>query len=454
MRTTNHFETLNLTPTIPVSGYNNLPTFLKEITDKFGNPREKDVVLTGSLVTLSGCFTGIRGLYGKSWIAPNLFAFIVAPPASGKGEMKYCPKLGNRIQDSFIEANAKAMEDYAASYREWKAESKKNPAEAGNPPEKPKLPILFIPGNSSAAAIYWHLNESGGKAIICETEADTLTGAIKQDWGNFSHILRGSFQHEPIAVCRKGDNTYIRTDYPQLSVLLSGTPDQVPRLIGSTEDGLCSRFLFYCYYRGLNWIDQTPCDDCEDYAAFFSKLGYRVAKMKESLDEGKHKFNLTKEQFATLNKKFDGRVNEIRLFEGHDAGSAVIRLGLIVFRIAMILTVLRNEEQLKENTQLQCSDKDFDVVMSLADVYFEHSMAMYSLLPKKAKVEFPPKMRQFYLLLPAKGKFPRKIANTVGQSIGISERTVGSYLDKFEEKGYLTKPEFGYYQKPEDEKDV
>lgn len=451
MKTSNHHEILSTTPTVPQAVYDNIPSFLKEITDKFDNPREKDVVLTGCLVTLGGCLTGIKGLYGRSKIAPNLFAFIVAPPASGKGEMKYCQKLGDRIQENFIEANAKAMEDYDTSYREWKAESKKSPAEAGNPPEKPKSPILFIPGNSSAAAIYWHLSESDGKAIICETEADTLSGAIKQDWGNFSHLLRGVFQHEPVAVCRKGDATYIRIGYPQLSVLLSGTPDQVPRLIGSTADGLCSRFLFYCYYRGLNWIDQTPCEDCEDYAAFFNKLGYRVAKMKTCLDEGKHKFSLTKEQFANLNRKFDGRVNEIKLFEGHDAGSAVIRLGLIVFRIAMILTVLSNEEQLKENTQLQCSDKDFDVVMSLADVYFEHSMAMYSLLPKKAKTEFPPKMRQFYQLLPAKDKFQRKVANSVGEGIGISERTVGSYLDKFEEKGYLTRPEYGNYQKPEEE---
>lgn len=163
MSTVNKFEVLNATPTIPQTVYDNLPSFLKEITDKFDDPREKDVVLTGCLVTLSGCFTGIRGLYGKDWIAPNLFAFIVAPAASGKGEMKYCPQLGNRIQENLIEANTKALTDYESRYREWRSLSKKTADDAGNPPKKPKFPVLFIPGNSSAAAIYDHLHESNGK---------------------------------------------------------------------------------------------------------------------------------------------------------------------------------------------------------------------------------------------------------------------------------------------------
>ncbi len=447
MKTVNNYEVLSTTPLIPDSVYENLPPFLKEITDNFSESREKDIVLTSCLTILSGCFSGIKGRYGKDSIASNLFTFIVAPPASMKNSMKYSLKLGEPIQENFEEENAKAHAAYESEYREWKALSKKNATEAGDPPPKPKYPILFAPGNSSAAALYWLLDESDGKVIICETEADSLTGAIHQDWGNYSYLLRNAYHHETVAISRKGDKLYLRIKFPQLSVLLTGTPDQVSSLISSTEDGLCSRFLFYCFSQEIKWIDQTPCLDCIDYSAFFIKKGYEVAKIKKQLEERDYVFNLTSEQFKTLNANFSRKINVIKMFEGNGASSAVKRLAVIAFRIAMILTVLRKKDSLKDKLTVECSDEDFITVMSLVEVYFEHSMVMYSLLPKQFKVDLGGKIREFYTHLPSDDTFPRKQANEVGDLIGISERTVGNYLDKLTEKGYLTNPEYGNYLK-------
>lgn len=442
---------LNTTPVIPMEVYHDLPPLLKEITEQFEDHREKDVVLTSCLTILSGCFAGIKGKYGRDWVGPALFSFIVAPPANGKGVMKYSIQLGKRIQEALEDQNKIAAAEYDAEYRLWKATSKKNSVEAGDPPMKPKFPILFIPGNSSAASIYWLLYESDGKAIICETEADSLAGAIKQDWGNFSHILRCAFQHEPVTVSRKVDSLYLRIDHPELAVLLTGTPEQVPRLIGSSEDGLCSRFLFYTYSRGLKWIDPTPCNDCIDYKQFFGNFSSQVARINKQLNLSRTTFSFSTIQFETLNENFKRKINSIKRFEGSGAASAVIRLGLIAFRIGMILTVLRNKEELKENSNLECSDQDFRIVMKLVDVYFEHSMAIYSMLPKQFKGNLSPKMREFYTLLPDTGKFPRKQANEMGAAIGISEKSVGNYLKKLVEFNLLVNPEYGYYEKIEKE---
>lgn len=451
MKTNDYFGLLSSTPTIPDSVYAALPLFSKKATEHFDDPRERDVILTSSLAILSGCLSGIKGRYNKDWVAPNLFAFVVAPPANGKSSMKYAAKMGSVIQENFEKANAISRAEYELDYKAWKAESKKNPVDAGDPPKKPKYPVLFIPGNSSASAIYWLLDESNGKAIICETEADSLAGAIKQDWGNFSHLLRCAFHHEPIAMSRKGDDLYLRIEHPAVSVLLTGTPDQVPRLIGSSEDGLCSRFLFYCYNQGIKWLDQTPCFDCIDFSAHFTKLGYDVARIKKQLDASSYTFSLSEEQFKKLNEIFSRKLTQIKMFEGQGAASAVVRLGVIAFRIAMILTVLRQKDDLREKSNLECSDEDFQTAMALADVYFEHSMVMYSLLPKQSKAELSPKIRQFHTQLTSGEKFPRKMANEVGKAIGISERTVGNYLEKLVEKGFLESPEYGFYLKPLDE---
>jgi hypothetical protein len=95
-----------------------------------------------------------------------------------------------------------------------------------------------------------HLQNNDGQGIICETEADTMSGAKKQDWGDYSPALRAAFHHEKITLTRKTNNEYIEINEPRLAVALSGTPaHKAPKLIASAEDGLFSRFLVLCFQK-------------------------------------------------------------------------------------------------------------------------------------------------------------------------------------------------------------
>jgi hypothetical protein len=53
-----------------------------------------------------------------------------------------------------------------------------------------------------------HLKANDGQGIICETEADTMSVAKKQDWGDYSTILRAAFHHETFSTTRKTDKQY------------------------------------------------------------------------------------------------------------------------------------------------------------------------------------------------------------------------------------------------------
>lgn len=436
-------DLLKSTMVIPEIVYEHLPELLAECTKHFTDSRERDVILTSSLVILSGCFSSCKGKYGNDTIGPNLFAFIVAPPASGKGVMKFAKGLGKTIQDEFHNNNKEAKVKYDAACKIW---NKTGSKEGENPPIKPVNQMHFIPGNSSAAAIYKLLHDNNGIGTICESEADTLTGAIKQDWGNFSNLMRGAFHHEDLSLSRSTNDTYITIEHPHLSILLTGTPDQVPRLIASSEDGLCSRFLFYCYSREPEWIDPTPCEECTDLATYFDDYSRTVAEIKKVLDANKTAFKLTKAQFSTLTEKFQAKTKRVKTFEGDGAINAVYRLGVIAFRIAMILTILRLTKELEGLKEMECSDEDFHTTMELIDVYFEHAMVMYSLLPKASKKRISPKLAQFYSLLPKDEKFPRKKANEIGKSIGISEKTVGNYLGDLKEDEKLVDAEYGHFE--------
>lgn len=53
-------------------------------------------------------------------------------------------------------------------------------------PEEPQRKMLIFPANTSQAMMMQMLNENDGRGIICETEADTMSGTNKQEWGDYS----------------------------------------------------------------------------------------------------------------------------------------------------------------------------------------------------------------------------------------------------------------------------
>jgi hypothetical protein len=441
---------LQTTPTIPDEVFGMLPANLRACTDLFIDRRERDVVMTSLFAALGACFTSCKGRYADRWYRPNSFVLIVAPPASGKGVMSFVRLVGNEIQDVLNQENEKRRMAYKAKLN-WLKKKEKEGRSSANAPEKPKNLFFLIPGNSSSASIYKRLQANGGVGMMLETEADSLSGAIRQQWGDFSDFLRKAFEHETASKSRDLDDLYLEIPEPKLSVILSGTPDQVPRLIGSAEDGLCSRFIFYCFSRTAEWKDVTPCADCPDTKEVFLKLGKQIAEMKCKLDKGNHTFKMTEEQFARLNKEFSKKIQAIKPFEGEGAASAVIRLGVISFRLAMVLTIVRELENASDKTELCCSDVDFDAAMRLAEVYFEHAMAMYSMLPKHEGKQVLPRMRSFVELLPKDGPFTTARAIEQGKALGLCDKTVGNHLRDLCKMKIITQLAHGKYGWPKEE---
>ena len=57
-------------------------------------------------------------------------------------------------------------------------------------PIKPKYIILFIPANSSASAMLSQLEQNDDTGIIFYTETEAAGNALKQDWWNYTEMLR------------------------------------------------------------------------------------------------------------------------------------------------------------------------------------------------------------------------------------------------------------------------
>lgn len=438
------------TPCFPADVYENLPRLLQKGCEHFEG-RERDVFLISALAVVSGCMENVSGTYDHHTIYPNVYTFTVAPAASGKGALSFARELAMAAHRKMLATNERnrdaykaELEEYHAAKRIWKKSSTSSEPKMPKPPE---FKILYIPGNSSAAAVIGHLQQSKGIGIICETEADTLTQSLKQDWGNYSDMLRKAFHHEPVTYSRKTNNEYLEVEKPRLSIALTGTPSQVPGLITSAEDGLFSRFIFYTFKASSKWRDVSPKTKV-DLNEHFVELSEEVHRMIQFLGTCQTTFELTKLQWKDFNSLFNDWLNEVNAFKSEDASSIIIRLGPIAFRIAMVLSAIRKFEKGVTSINITCDDIDLLVVFELARVFKEHALAMFESLPKSPGFTLRKNNKKFYEALPNTKIFTRKEALLTGEELGIKERTVDGYLAILVANDFLeqaTKP--GDYRK-------
>ena len=442
---------LKNTPTYSDEIFEALPELLKNGAAAFDDKRERDVFLTGALAILSGCLPNVSGEYARETVYPNLFAFVIAPAASGKGALKFAKNLGDKYQDHLLECHKTAKEQYEVEMAEFKAvqrDRKKGEPVNTEEPEKPPFKVAFIPANSSYAKILQHIQQNEGTGIICETEADSMGNVMKQEWGGYSDMLRKSFHHETISLSRKTNDEYISIKEPKISIALSGTPGQVSNLISSAEDGLFSRFIFYTFkVEEQLWRDVSPFGNPINLNDHFADLASQVFAMVQFFEQSNTLIKLTREQWQTINDVGQKWLTEITIFTSEEAGSVAKRLGVILYRLAMIFTALRKFENAEVTQEVLCTDEDFEIALSIANTFIEHSIIMFNNLPQQEKtMPFKGSNKQAYFTaLPP--RFKREEAVLLGAKFKIKERTVGSLLKKLLEQGILSQPEYGYYQK-------
>lgn len=434
------YTQLHNTPIFPDEIFPDLPALLKELCALLEDPRERDVFLTAAISILSGCIPATKGVYDRREFYPNLYSFILAPPASSKSVMTFAKQLGAGLHKSLKEQSKTAFEKFKKDIIEYNRrqsrllKSKKTSAlfEAAeeNEPVKPPVKLLFIPANTSAAMFRQHLADNGGSGILCETEADTLGNVLQQDWGKYSDLMRKCFSHEDDSNSRKSVVEFMELESPRLSIALSGTPNQVLRLIPSSEDGLFSRFLFYIFAVKPHWRDVSPQQGSVNLTEYFREKSQEVVEMHNFLAAHPTEFHFSRSQWTHHFETFQRLLKETYLLNGDDALASVFRMGVIFFRMAMTFSALRKFERRDTSSIIYCSEMDYETVNRLANVFIKHTLFLLEKLPKTGTAAFntmPNNKRKFIENLPP--EFRRKDAVEIGEGYGLSRATVDRMLE-------------------------
>ena len=433
-------------PTLPDAVFDTIPEFLKHITQVATTKEERDILLLGSLVTLSVAFPKLIGKYGDNPVNTNLFIFISAKASAGKGILIHCRKLVEPIHLA-LRNQAKIMkQQFEVDMQEYNANKGKDANT--EKPQKPPQKMLFIPANNSATGFLEILGDSDKRGLIFETEGDTLAKAFKSDYGDFSDGFRNAFQHEPISYYRRTDKEYVEIDRPCLSALLSGTPKQITTLIPNAENGLFSRFMFYVMNMKLIWKDVFASKTENGLDVHFEKLGNEFYSLYQTLQANPDvHFSLTPSQQLQFNQFFEKMQTLYVNIQEEEIISSVRRLGLIAFRIMMIFSALRIMEDGNIEQNIYCNDTDFQNTLDMITILVKHSSYVYSQIAQETYKPKPKhKKEQFLENLPY--HFNRQTYVATALSLGITDKSAQRYIKEFKDADIIQYDGHDQYTNP------
>lgn len=424
----NHSETTqNEIECIPFDAeiYANLPNCLSDILCVAQSPQEKDILLIGALTVISACLPNIYGVYDGKIVYPHLYSFIDAPAGSGKGVLNHLRTLGSRIHNEKVNHSREEIKRF--EYKRLKtSKSSITEAEYLRPP---KQEYLFIPPNISSSSFVDALSDNKHGGILFTTEADTLSNALSQDWGNFSDILRCAFHHEPVEMQRRTNRLYMSVEQPKLSVLLSGTKDQLNRLIPSTENGLFSRFMFYSF-SGTREFRNVFSQNSINTLSTMCNLGDSLYHLYQRLQAHGKPVELLMPQLQQedFTRQFSTQLQQNYETYGDQIQATIYRLGLIAFRISMVLSCLRWFIDQKDSIHKGVLDNlDTKTAQNMTKLLLNNSINhIEDMSSNGTSNNMSSKIISFKNLLP--DSFSRGHAESIASKLGISNSTCARYL--------------------------
>lgn len=438
-------------PMFPASIYPTLPGLLKDVTDLMHTDQKKSLVLIGSIVTLSSALLPLMTIYFGKTIYPNMYLFVPGPAGAGKGKLDFCFRLVKPIHKDKLDRWNTAKEEYKKEYARYKRQKK---GENIDPPQKPPIQMLRVPANSSSTSFQQTMAENGN-LLMFETEGNTVVNAFSSDYGDYSDTFRKAFAHESFGYLRRGDDGEEREiDNPRLATVLSGTPEQVKSLIRDSENGLLSRFMFFCINATPEWLDGFDSyGSDEPLEETFDALGARfTAFTKLPEEKPKVTFRLSLPQTGKFNEFFSAEKDRMQELNGDRYSACTHRLAWCFLRIAMVLTALRMMDAgaIKEN--VECTDADFDMTMDIIRVISVHNDYIFNVLDRERPVgiavadSYSAATRKT-ILAALPGYFKTDDMKTVAKQIGKSLRTIRRQIARAIEAGEIQQVKHGEYKK-------
>ena len=423
-------------PCLPDELFDRLPDFLKRGLTHVRNKRERDILLLSMITNISGCLPGVRMNYGGMVYSADLYLVALAGSGRGKGVMQLAAILPAAIQEYYDELNRKDEREYRQKLLKWNLEERLAAQEKRVPdldqcPEMPVERILKVAPNISKSQLILALEAGGSVGLVMNaSELDMISSAMHQEYGKHDDVMRAASQHEEVSSYFKTDHRLVVVSDPHLALCASGTPAQLHKFISSLENGMYSRVAFYVGQAHWEYKSANPGKARLDMRAYFKGMGEELLRMFIFLSGSPTEVVFTEEQWKEHTERFRTYLREVVAEDDDSPGAIVLRHGLMMSRIAMVLTALRKCEPQWNTSEWKCSDEDFHTAMQIVDVLLEHSLLLSTSMDDTAGRIRP--VKAFFKLRPVLKKMPREFTYSelmaAANEAGLPTASVKRYL--------------------------
>lgn len=382
-----------------------LPQFIQDVLYHFESVRDMELILLSMITVFSSTFHNLKSVYNGKVCFPNLFSFILGSPASGKGKMENAILLIKEYYDK-LDANGKGKKSFQ------------------------------VPANSTKTAIIQNLSANNGLGIIFDTEADSLTSANRGEHGDFSDLLRKGFHNEPISISRVDNDKVIKIELPKFAVLLSGTFEQRDKLIQNNENGLLTRFIYFTLPQDNTFDDVFLSKESIDV-----KLQPQILKFQTFLEEFQKGINLNCKADEEIEQEIVAyfRTKTEQFKNDTDANGVIKRMGLISYKIMMILAASRLIYDSVYPNEIIISREDFNVAIAIAEHCLENSILYQKTFEKHDT--------SLKLLNMLPDKFTTQDINKCATVLNKDPRTLRNNIKKLISSGKIKNIKHGHYAK-------
>ena len=423
-------------PCLPDELFDRLPDFLKRGLTHVRNKRERDILLLSMITNISGCLPGVRMNYGGMVYSADLYLVALAGSGRGKGVMQLAAILPAAIQEYYDELNRKDEREYRQKLLKWNLEERLAAQEKRVPdldqcPEMPVERILKVAPNISKSQLILALEAGGAVGLVMNaSELDMISSAMHQEYGKHDDVMRAASQHEEVSSYFKTDHRLVIVSDPHLALCASGTPAQLHKFISSLENGMYSRVAFYVGQAPWEYKSANPGKVRLDMRAYFKGMGEELLRMFIFLSGSSTEVIFTEEQWKEHTERFRTYLREVVAEDDDSPGAIVLRHGLMMSRIAMVLTALRKCEPQWNTSEWKCSDEDFRTAMQIVDVLLEHSLLLSTSMDDTAGRIRP--VKAFFKLRPILRTMPREFTYSelmaTANEAGLPTASVKRYL--------------------------
>lgn len=423
-------------PCLPDELFDRLPDFLKRGLTHVRNKRERDILLLSMITNISGCLPGVRMNYGGMVYSADLYLVALAGSGRGKGVMQLAAILPAAIQEYYDELNRKDEREYRQKLLKWNLEERLAAQEKRVPdldqcPEMPVERILKVAPNISKSQLILALEAGGAVGLVMNaSELDMISSAMHQEYGKHDDVMRAASQHEEVSSYFKTDHRLVVVSDPHLALCASGTPAQLHKFISSLENGMYSRVAFYVGQAHWEYKSANPGKARLDMRAYIKGMGEELLRMFIFLSGSPTEVVFTEEQWKEHTERFRTYLREVVAEDDDSPGAIVLRHGLMMSRIAMVLTALRKCEPQWNTSEWECSDEDFHTAMQIVDVLLEHSLLLSTSMDDTAGRIRP--VKAFFKLRPVLKKMPREFTYSelmaAANEAGLPTASVKRYL--------------------------